>query len=202
MVEEKELFYEKKLKDFFNKRASKLNCIKLKRGFLTLLKGEFLFSISMSLLLLIDLQLKRGTMKDAWYYDRITLGFIALGFLIALFCAGYYCYTKWVWLPRVKKDLDILVDYLDDKGIITIKVRLRELKKDDVVLFDKRTSKLLGEDFAGVLNREMRVECARVLIENRSIRMLSKHLGVEISDKLLCFVVMLEAWSSEKLIYI
>ena len=81
----------------------------------------------------------------------------------------------------MKKEIGVLVDYLDDLDVVRITARLREVKKDDLDLFDKGTSRLMGNDFAKWLNTGMRVE---------------------IDDKLLCLVSMLKTWSNEKLVNI
>ena len=75
-------------------------------------------------------------------------------------------------------------------------------KKDDLDLFDKGSSKVLSGNFAKILNTGMRVECSRVVLQDNSLRKLSKLLGVEIYYKLLCLVSMLKTWSNEKLINI
>ena len=102
----------------------------------------------------------------------------------------------------MKKEIGVLVDYLDDLDVVRITARLREVKKDDLDLFDKGTSRLMGSDFANLLNTGMRVECSRIVLYNCSLRKLSKLLGVEIDDRLLCLVSMLKTWSNEKLINI
>lgn len=200
MVEEKGLFYEKKLKDFYNKRATKLSCLKLSDGFLLFLRVVSVCSWAIALLVLGHLQLVYTNISDAWYNASAGVVVVVIGLILAFMTFGYQEYITRIWTPKVKKEIGVLVDYLDDLDIVRIKARLREVTKDDLDLFDKKASRLMGDNFANLLNTGMRVECSRVVLDNCSLRKASKLLDVEIDDKLLCLMSILKTWSSEKLI--
>lgn len=202
MVEEKELFYEKKLKGFYNERATKLSCLKLDDRFLTFLVVVSFCDWVLALVFLVGLQLFYNNISVAWYNDSFGVLVVILGFTLALLTLGYYEYIVKFWKPKVEKEIGILVDYLDDLDIIRIKARLREITKDDLDSFDRKASRLMGDNFANLLNTGMRMECSRIVLHDSSLRKLSKLLDVEIDDKLLCLMSMLKSWSNEKLINI
>lgn len=202
MVEEKGLFYEKKLKDFYNEKATASSCLKLDNRYVVFLMVVSLCSWAIALVFLANLQLAFTSISDAWSNASAYVIVVIVGLLLAFTTFGYQEYITRVWRPKVKKEIGVLVDYLDDLDIIRITARLREVTKDDLGLFDKNSSKVLSNDFAKLLNTGMRVEHSRVVLTNTSLRKLSKLLGVEIDDRLLCLVSMLKTWSNEKLINI
>lgn len=202
MVVEKELFYEKKLKDFYNEKATESSCLKLESGYVTFLMVVSICSWAIALVFLANLQLAYTSISEAWYKSSAYVIVVVVGLILAFSTFGYQEYITRIWRPKVKKEIGVLVDYLDDLDIIRITARLREVTKDDLDLFDKDSSKVLSGNFAKILNTGMRVECSRVVLQDNSLRKLSKLLGVEIDDKLLCLVSMLKTWSNEKLINI
>lgn len=202
MVKEEKLFYENKLKDFYNEKATASSCLKLDNRYVAFLMVVSLCSWAIALVFLANLQLAFTSISDAWSKASAYVIVVIVGLLLAFTTFGYQEYITRVWRPKVKKEIGVLVDYLDDLDIIRITARLREVTKDDLGLFDKNSSKVLSNDFAKLLNTGMRVEHSRVVLTNTSLRKLSKLLGVEIDDRLLCLVSMLKTWSNEKLINI
>lgn len=202
MVEERELFYKKKLKDFYNEKATESSCLKLDNRYVAFLMVVSLCSWAIALVFLANLQLAFTSISEAWSNASSYVIVVIVGLILAFTTFGYQEYITRVWRPKVKKEIGVLVDYLDDLDIIRITARLREVTKDDLGLFDKNSSKVLSNDFAKLLNTGMRVEHSRVVLTNTSLRKLSKLLGVEIDDRLLCLVSMLKTWSNEKLINI
>ena len=202
MVEEKGLFYEKKLKDFYNEKATESSCLRLDNRYVAFLMVVSLCGWAIALVFIGNLYLVYTSVSEAWYNSSAYVIVGVVGLLLAFTTFGYQEYITRVWRPKVKKEIGVLVDYLDDLDIIRITARLREVTKDDLGLFDKNSSKVLSNDFAKLLNTGMRVEHSRVVLTNTSLRKLSKLLGVEIDDRLLCLVSMLKTWSNEKLINI
>ena len=202
MVEEKELFYEKKLRDFYNVRATESSCLKLESRYVTFLMIVSICSWAIALVFLANLQLAYTSISDAWSNASAVVIIVVVGLILAFTTFGYQEYITRIWRPKVKKDIGVLVDYLDDLDIIRIKARLREITKDDLDLFDKGSSKVLSSNFAKILNTGMRVECSRVVLHDNSLRKLSKLLGVEVDDRLLCLMSILKTWSNEKLVNI
>lgn len=202
MVVEKELFYEKKLKDFYNEKATESSCLKLDNRYVTFLMIVSICSWAIALVFIGNLYLVYTSISEAWYNSSAYVIVVVVGLILAFSTFGYQEYITRVWRPKVKKEIGVLVDYLDDLDIIRITARLREVTKDDLDLFDKGSSKVLSNDFAKLLNTGMRVEHSRVVLYNCSLRKLSKLLDVEIDDKLLCLTSMLKTWSNEKLVNI
>ena len=202
MVEEKGLFYEKKLKDFYNEKATESSCLRLDNRYVAFLMVVSLYGWAIALVFIGNLYLVYTSVSEAWYNSSAYVIVGIVGLILAFTTFVYQEYITRIWRPKVKKEIGVLVDYLDDLDIIRITARLREVTKDDLDLFDKNSSKVLSSDFANLLNTGMRVEHSRVVLYNSSLRKLSKLLDVEIDDKLLCLTSMLKTWSKEKLINI
>jgi hypothetical protein len=202
MVEGKELFYEKKLKDFYNEKATESSCLKLDNRYVTFLMVVSLCGWAIALVFIGNLYLVYTSISEAWYNSSAYVIVGVIGLILAFSTFVYQEYITRIWRPKVKKEIGVLVDYLDDLDVIRIKARLREITKDDLDSFDRQASRLMGDNFANLLNTGMRMECSRVVLHDSSLRKLSKLLDVEIDDKLLCLMSMLKTWSNEKLVNI
>lgn len=202
MVVEKELFYEKKLKDFYNEKATESSCLKLDNRYVAFLMVVRLCGWAIALVFIGNLYLVYTSISEAWYNSSAYVIVGVIGLILAFSTFVYQEYITRIWRPKVKKEIGVLVDYLDDLDIIRIKARLREITKEDLDSFDRQASRLMGDNFANLLNTGMRMECSRVVLHDSSLRKLSKLLDVEIDDKLLCLMSMLKTWSNEKIVNI